>query len=320
MNTKIIILFIALVTLTNSISATHIYKASNDTVPEKAALNQEETKTENLNDLEKELDNLSNKSIHDTTKIRIGKMKIAVIDEGKDIIINKEDSEDWDKEWNWDDDDFSFGDKKDKSKFDPHWAGIGISMNGFLNANQEMSLPDTVNYFDLNTNKSIQLDINFAEVDIPIAKNWFGLCTGVGFRWNNYHLSNTNIVLEKGASNFSHSIDTVNSYTKSKFGVTYLTVPLLVEFQFPINKEKLYISAGVEGSVKLTAKMKNKNKDGIKTKNKSDFYINPFSYDLTARLGYGGFGIYGVYNMQSFFKKDKGPELYPFALGFTLNF
>ena len=97
-------------------------------------------------------------------------------------------------------------------------------------------------------------------------------------------------------------------------------VPILLEFQIPLKKEDLYISGGIEGGVKITAKMKNKTADGDKKKDRDDFYINPFTYNLAARIGFGDFGLYGTYQMQSLFKKNKGPELYPFAAGITFNF
>ncbi|HCC29838.1 MAG TPA: hypothetical protein DEQ03_07275, partial [Marinilabiliales bacterium] len=69
-------------------------------------------------DIESELDSLSpRKSATDTTTIRIGKMKISVMEDGKDIVIDKEEweNESDDDSWDWKGEDF--GDKhKNKHK------------------------------------------------------------------------------------------------------------------------------------------------------------------------------------------------------------
>ncbi|MBI9067671.1 MAG: outer membrane beta-barrel protein [Salinivirgaceae bacterium] len=319
MKNKLLLLIIATATLVSTSFATtsNFNKFTADTIPEGTTKKQEKKHNESFKDIEKDLDKLEGSSkSSDTTKIRIGKMNISVTEDGDDIIINKYKGDDDD--WDWDDDDFSFGKKHDKNRFEPHWAGMGISMNGFLDASQQMEIPEGYEYLDLNTNKSIQFDLNFTQLGINIIKERVGLVTGVGFRWNNYRFSNSSVVLEKGENGIINVPD--SSYAKSKLGVTYLTVPLLLEFQIPLKNEDLYISGGVEGAVKLTAKMKNKTDDGDKKKDKDDYYINPFTYNLTARVGFGDFGLYGTYQMQSLFKKDKGPELYPFALGITFNF
>lgn len=317
MNTKFLLSVTLIFALITTVAANPA--VINDTIPKTPAKN-----AEDFSDIEKELDALNGDTKdNDTTKIRIGKMKISVIDDGNDIIINKDDFEDdWDNDWDWDDDtnDFSFGRKKHKNRFEPHWAGIGLSMNGFLDANQSMELPKGYEYFDLNTNKSVQFDLNISELGINLIKERVGLVTGFGFRWNNYRFANSDVVVYKGDAGITYYIDSVSNYTKSKLSVTYLTVPALIEFQVPIKGESLYLAAGVEGSVKLTAKMKNKSDNGDKDKKKDDFYVNPFNYNLTARIGYGDIGLYGTYNMQQMFRENKGPEVYQYALGVTLNF
>jgi len=94
----------------------------------------------------------------------------------------------------------------------------------------------------------------------------------------------------------------------------------MLEFQARVNQRPLYLAAGVEGALKLGAHTKWKTESGSKTKDRSDFYINPFTYVLAARLGYDEFGLYGTYSLQSLFKENEGPELYPFTLGISFNF
>ena len=106
---------------------------------------------------------------------------------------------------------------------------------------------------------------------------------------------------------------------------TYLRVPLILEVQFPstIRAKRVYISAGVVAGLKLGSHTKVVYKaDGGKSKDKNndDFNISPFRYGVTARVGYGGFSLFGDYYFSPMFVKDKGPSLNPFTVGLALAF
>ena len=302
---------------------------SNDTLPaKKAQVNtvvQDTSKVSaDFKEMESDLDNLDQaQKKSDTTKIRIGKMKISVVDDGKDIVINKDDFDDsdFDDDWNGkDNDDFQFHKKKKNHRFEPHYAGFDIGLNTFLTANQSTTLPNDAKYLDLNTNKSFEVQANIAQLGINLIKDRIGIATGVGFKWNNYKFQNTNLVLYSDSTYLKYTFDNTTSYDKSKLTVWYLTVPVLLEFQIPVHNKPLYLSAGIEGGLKLGAHTKMVTTSGKKTKDRSDFHLNPYTYGLTARLGYDNFGVYGSYSLQTLFKTDEGPELYPFVLGVCFNF
>lgn len=292
-----------------------------DTIPE-AKITNDTLQTDEFSDLENELESMKKSKDTDTTKIRIGKMRIAIMDDGKDVEINKNDweSDNDEKDWGWDDDEFNFHHKKKKDRFDPHWSGFGIGWNNYMTSDQSLTLPEDMRYMDLNTNSSIEVNLNITELGINIVKNHVGLVSGIGFRWNNYKFSNTSVRLNKGANELEHYFDSTVNTTKSKLTVTYLTIPLMLEFQVPVNNKPLYLAAGIEGAIKLEAHTKFKTDSGNKSKTRSDYYINPFTYVASARIGYNDFGFYGTYSLQSLFKENEGPELYPFTIGVSLNF
>jgi hypothetical protein len=61
--------------------------------------------------------------------------------------------------------------------------------------------------------------------------------------------------------------------------------------------------------------------DYSKAKNYDDYYMNPFKWDATARIGWRFINLFATYSVNTLFKKDKGPELYPWTLGITfVNF
>ena len=228
----------------------------------------------------------------------------------------------------WDDDDDFSWDDEDKDykgkKFKGHWSGMELGLNNYLNNNYELQLPNDGLFMELNTSKSVEFSINFAEKSFSLYKNRLGLVTGMGIKWNNYHFDN-NIKLDPsltplGAENIDP--DSIN-YAKNKLGVTYLTVPLLLEYQIPVGKKSkpIYLSTGVIGGLKIGSRTKQEYSIAGKEyedKTKEDFNLSPYTYAVTARLGYKNINVFANYSMVSLFEKNKGPELYPLTIGISL--
>lgn len=322
MKYKILITIITFAT----INAANIYAMPvRDTLPEIKKVNTTDTTIENseITDLENELDEINGK---DTTKIRVGNLKIAVIDDGDDVIINRsdKDNEDWDDWGEWDNDNKNYRLSTGLNKnFKPHWAGFAMGLNNYMTSDFSTTLPDTASYLEVNTNISYEVVLNILQLGIPVVKDRIGFATGVGFKWNNYKFNDPQVRLfskTDTANYLQYEIDTVDSYVKSKLTVSYLIIPLLLEFQIPIQDHSLYLSGGVEAGLKLGSHTKMKTTSGSKTKDKSDFHVSPYTLAVVARLGYGAFGVYGTYSLQTLFKEGKGPELYPFAVGVSINF
>ena len=103
--------------------------------------------------------------------------------------------------------------------------------------------------------------------------------------------------------------------------MTYLTAPLLLEFQIPAGKKRIHISGGVIGGVKLWSNTKMKYTIGgekSKEKAKGDYNLAPLRWGFTARIGYRALNFYANYYMMPLFKESLGPELYPFSIGLAL--
>ena len=78
-----------------------------------------------------------------------------------------------------------------------------------------------------------------------------------------------------------------------------------------------HIGAGALGQVRMWSHTKNEINDS-KSKNKGDFYINPFIVQGMATIGWGVINLYGTYSLTEMFRHDKGPTAYPFEVGITL--
>lgn len=206
-------------------------------------------------------------------------------------------------------------------KFNGHWAGFSLSVNGLLNQDHNIDFPYGAPYLDLNYNKSTGVNINFFEQNVNLYKQHLGLVTGLGVTWNNYRFAD-NVILSDDNGKFGggYAIPQGDyNYQKSKLMVASLKIPLLLEYQTnsKMKANSFHISGGVLGSVRMWSHTKNE-VNGTKTKDKGDFYINPFMLQGMATIGWGVINLYGTYSFTQMFRHNKGPEAYPFEVGITL--
>lgn len=219
---------------------------------------------------------------------------------------------------------------KKRETRDSHWAGFDLGVNGFLTSSGSNSLDSKDAYLDLNYGKSVVVNLNPLEKYIPIAGDRFGVLTGLGFQFNNYDLKTDNRLITTSAtdstkSQFGSFRDTINmeSVTKNKFKATYLTIPILFEYNdAKLARKGFHISAGMVFGYRIGSKNKMKyttpGGNNKKDKYREDFNLNPFSMALTTRVGIGWLNMFATYNLSPLFQKGKGPELYPFTVGLTL--
>lgn len=247
----------------------------------------------------------------DTTKIRLGRRSVVIIDKGTTTSVeipDREEYRDWDVTY------------KEKRKFRGHWSGFEFGVNGFMDKNQSMIMKDDLAYMDLKQARSWNVNINFLQYSLGFGTDKAGLVTGMGIEFNDYHFSSeTTLKNDNGVTKVDSSFVDFN-VSKSKLSTTYFTVPLLLEFQIPAGHHRLYVSGGIIGGVRLGSHTKVVYNDGgkEKKKNRDDFNLSTFRYGLTARVGYRGLRLFANYYPTSLFEKDKGPELYPFSLGLVL--
>lgn len=245
----------------------------------------------------------------DTTRIKIGKKEVIII--GED-----EANDDFEDEFEPNDD------KPKKDRFEAHWAGIDFGFNVLMNQNFGTDFKENP-YWQNDAAKSQTWNLNLLEYKFKLAREYVGLTTGIGFNFNSYALKNDYVLIQTADTIYAE-IDTVFNYTKNKLKSTYLTVPLLVEFNTNADASKsFYFAAGVVGGVRIASKVKRKGDFDGKSfvqKEKGTFGMNAFKLDLTTRLGYGDWGCFASYNVLPLFEKDKTVEVYPLTFGLSLNF
>ncbi len=244
----------------------------------------------------------------DTTTIRMGKKEIIIIESGNDnhVDIKKPDAEDDEAE-------------NDGNKFNGHWAGFELGVNGFTD--EDYSRYDGLEFMELNQSKSLEVNLNFIEYNIGLqkCKNNIGLVTGMGVSYNNYKFESPYTIRKVDGIIEPLALFPADSYEKSKLTVAYLTVPLMLEFQVPVNNgsNKLFVSGGIIGGLNIGSHTKVK-WDDKKEKERGGFNINPFKYAAICKVGLKDISLYASYNLSPLFKEDKGPELTPFTIGISL--
>lgn len=235
-----------------------------------------------------------------------------------------------------------------KARFNGHWAGVDIGINGYVNKDFNMSFPREAEYMDLRMEKSVAVHINFFEQNIPLLKNQkWGILSGLGMHWNNYRFSNPTR-LNSDSSTITGFLDRGIDIRKSKLTAFYLDVPLMFEFQTNARHKKnsFHLGTGMMMGIRLSSHTKKYYEERDKyfevtryqpasdsyepvytakspgqsiSKQHDDYYLSPFKWDATVRIGWGFINLFGTYSLNSLFRKDKGPELYPWTIGITLT-
>lgn len=256
------------------------------------------------------------KEKNDTTNIRFKRKTVKIVeDDGETkIFVKKHRKEDWDFFW------------EDGDRFKGSWSGFSVGLSNFVDKDFSLSRTTGEKYMDLNTGRSWNMNLNFAQYSVNFIGEKFGLVTGLGLEWNYYRFDSDNSIQENETTGEIEirNLDTDWNVQKSRLNTTYATLPLLLELHTSSSQSRGFVfSAGVIGGVKLGSNTKvvyKENGDKNKDKTKDDFNLSPFRYGVHARIGVGDWLIYGTYYLTPLFESDKGPELYPISVGIALSF
>lgn len=237
----------------------------------------------------------------DTTRINLGNREV--------IIVGHDDEEH----------ELSIGHKK---RSEAHWAGLDFGFTMLMN-DQFQNKFDAHPYWNNDAARSQVWNLNILEHKFNIAKHYFGVTTGLGFSFTSVAFKD-NYVLSSTPDTLTAFIDTVNTYSKNKLKATYLTVPLLLEFNTNMDSNKsFYLAAGVVGGVRLASKTKRKGEfDGkeFTSKQKGRYGLNAFKVDGVVRLGYSDWGAFASYSLLPLFDDGKTADIYPLTFGLSFNF
>jgi hypothetical protein len=204
-----------------------------------------------------------------------------------------------------------------------HYAGFDVYFSQFANEMGDVTF-DLNPYWEINQMKSFGFNYNMFDLKFPIAGKQLGITTGLGFGYHIYSLRN-NYVLAHTADTIFAVQDTVFNFKTNKLQVGTISIPLLLDYSFDKNFEKSYfIAVGVIGSYNYGTKQSltgtYANGDEFVNATISAFNMNRWTLDATTRIGYGHFGMFISYQLNSMFKTGHTVAVYPFRIGFNMLF
>lgn len=245
----------------------------------------------------------------DTTRVNMGKIEIILVDHSENE-PGEMDTID------------AAPDEFEKEHFEAHWAGVDMGFTMLMNDQFKTNF-DANPYWENDPARSMTWNLNLLEHKFAIAKEYFGVSTGLGFSFTQVAFRD-NYILSHDSDTLFAVIDSVNDYSKNKLKATYLTVPLLLEFCTNADEDKsFYLAAGVVGGVRLTSRIKRNGEfDGKEFQQiqKGTYGLNSFKLEGTVRLGYGSWGAFANYSLLPLFDTAKTVEVYPLTFGLSLNF
>lgn len=215
-------------------------------------------------------------------------------------------------------------------RFSGHWCGFYYGFTNFAQPDYSIYSPETNDFMELNWSQSFTMQFNLFEQSINLVpKNNFGFVTGIGLEYKRFRFENKHVSIEENDNGVIVPVELaslgITHVKRNSFKILYLTIPLLLEYQFPVfSTKKLYVSGGVLGGVRLHSKTKVVYNDTEgkkhKLKNSDSFNLIPFKADVIAKVGYRNLNVWGSYTLTKMFKADKGPELRPYTVGIGLSF
>jgi hypothetical protein len=234
---------------------------------------------------------------------------------------------------------------KNKNKFNGHWAGVELGIGGYVTPDFNMNFNPGYPYMNMNTARSITVNLNPFELNLNLYKNKIGFTTGLGFQISNYYFTDNYILIPDSNALTAYKVQDAQSNPVSlkvnKLVVSYLTLPLFFEFQTnPYRKmSSFHVTLGAVAGLRIGSYTKQAYEDRnqsyylideqgnrIATYNvehhsvndRGAYHLSPFKVDAAFRVGWSHLNLFGTYSLTQMFQKDKGPELYPFTVGITL--
>ena len=239
------------------------------------------------------------------------------------IIKNKKDGKSDDTDH--DDDDVKVERRKSykPSKVSTNWGIVDLGISQFNDkTNYTQSIAQgylaagaNEDWFDLRNGKSINVNIWFFMQRLSLIKNYVNLKYGLGLELNNYRYSE-NIKYQKSGMPLV-IMDNVD-YKKNKLATDYLTLPMMLNFNFTPNRHHGFgFSVGASAGYLYASRQKTVSNDFGKKKDKEDFELRKWKISYIGELSLGIVKLYGSYATQSMF--ENGLDHTPYNVGIRLS-
>lgn len=224
------------------------------------------------------------------------------------------------------------------SNVSTNWFIVDLGFSNYVDKTTDYSTAGTGGYlfnragvaplgqsdFELNTGKSINVNIWFFMQRLNLIDHHLHLKYGLGLELNNYRYKSQISYLKDnpfvtGVAPAPAIIRDSISFSKNKLAAEYVTVPLMLNYSTnPYRQNKGFsISLGVSAGYLYAQRNKQISNERGKQKTKDGLGLEQFKFSYIAEIGLGPVRLYGSYSPSSFYKK--GLDMRPYTLGIRLS-
>ena len=267
----------------------------------------------------------TNRVFTQTDTVRIGKIEIIKYEDktegghSKIIFRSKSSRKTFSKvSTNWFVFDFGFSNYIDKTDY---------GNTGNYLYNRQGAAPLGKSDFNLNTGKSLNVNVWFFMQRINLIKKNVNLKYGLGIEYDNYRYKTSSNLSYLEKNSYLNSLQAPSpvvirdsiSFSKNKLGLNYITVPLMLNFitNSANTKKGLSLSMGLSAGYLYGVRNKQKSEERGKEKNRGDYDLERFKLSYIAEMGLGPVRLYGSYSPNSIF--SKGLVMKPYTIGIRLS-
>jgi hypothetical protein len=200
--------------------------------------------------------------------------------------------------------------------FDIGYSGFEDKTNYASPEAQAFAPGSTEDWFDLRGGKSRSVNIWVFMQRLNMIKHVVNLKYGIGVELNNYFFDDESIRFQKNPTLVTMD-PTLKGAKKNKLAADYLTVPLMLNFNFtPERRNGFGFSGGISAGYMYSARQKVKISDD-KFKVHNDFDLERWKLSYVGEVNLGLVKLYGSYAFQSMW--EKGLDQTPYNVGLRFS-
>ncbi len=198
--------------------------------------------------------------------------------------------------------------------FDIGFANYNDHTNYSSVSAQQFAPGGSSDWFKLRTGKSVDVNIWAFMQRLNLIRHVVNLKYGLGIELNNYRYE-SDIRFKTDPTKVI--MDTIH-YSKNKLAVDYVTVPVMLNFNFTPHRKNGYgFSTGVSFGYRYSSREKFKSAETGKEKTYNDFDLYSWKLSYIAELNLGLLKLYGSYASRSMF--SKGLDMTPYTMGIRIG-
>ena len=213
--------------------------------------------------------------------------------------------------------------KRTPQNLTTNWWIIDMGFSGFNDKTdyasaeaQDFAPGSTEDWFDIKSGKSRNVNIWLLMQRLNMIKHVVNLKYGIGLELNNYFFDDETIRFQKNPT-LAVMDNALKGAKKNKLAADYLTVPVMVNFNFtPERRNGFGFSAGISAGYLYSARQKVKFSDD-KVKVHNDFDLEDWKLSYVGEINLGLVKLYGSYAFQSMW--ERGLDQTPFNAGLRFS-